>query len=105
MLRELEHLSIVLGISENLLLQQSFSYVKQEFSWVGTDDCKLKGRQWDREQRAIEVSVVSRNDKNKGLFRMTEDEVSVVSGGLSGRFLVLTGQWGCHYVQKTLKGI
>lgn len=83
MLRELGHLSIVLGISENLLLQPSFSYVKQEFSWVGTDDCKLKGRQWDREQRVIEVSVVSRKYENKGSFRMPGDEVNVVSGGLS----------------------
>lgn len=83
MLRELGHLSIVLGISKNLLLQPSFSYVKQEFSWVGMDDCKLKGRQWDREQRVIEVSVVSRKYKNKGLFRMIGDEVSAVSGGPS----------------------
>lgn len=53
----------------------------------------------------MEVSVVSRNYKKKGLFRMTRDEVSSVSGGVSGRFLVLTGQSGYHYVQKTLKGI
>lgn len=92
MLRELGHLSIVWGISENLLLQPSFSYVKQEFSWVGTDDWKQKCRQWDREQRGTEIYVVSRNYKNKGLFRLTVDEVSDVSGGLSGIFLVLTHQ-------------
>lgn len=91
MLRELGHFSIVLSISENLLLQPSFSYVKQEFSWVGRDDCKLKDRQWDREQRMTEVSVVYRNYKNKGLIRMTGGEVSSLVG-LSSRFLVLTGQ-------------
>lgn len=84
MLRELGHLSIVLGISENLLLQPSFSCVKQEFSWVGTDDCKLKSRQWDREQRAIEVSVVPRKYKNKELFRMTGDEVLSLEVSLGG---------------------
>lgn len=104
MLRELWHLSIIWGISEDLLLRLSFSYVKQEFSWVGTGDWKWKGRQQDREQRGTEICAASRHHKNKGLFRLTGDTVSSVSGML----LVLTCSEATLYVwgdSEELRGI
>lgn len=57
MLRALGYLSIIWGISESLLLQLSFGYVKQEFSWVGTNDWNKKTTS-GRESREGHKSVL-----------------------------------------------
>lgn len=57
MLRELGNLSIVRGISEDLLLQLGLSCVRKEFSWVGMVTAREKA---DREHRGTEIHTASR---------------------------------------------